>query len=152
MRFFQPRILEWAAISFSRGSCQPRNWIHVSWVSCIAGRFFTTELSGKPGLPTPVFLPGDFHGQRGLAGYSPWGHKESHMSVRLTQAHDCKVRVLFLYTSHLRPVFQNSRKYFPLHLCELWRFKRRRERQARNPACLVHLSVAPLSQPVLPCH
>ena len=75
-----------------------------------------------------------------------------HMSERLTQAHDCKVRVLFLYTSHLRPVFQNSRKYFPLHLCELWRFKRRRERQARNPACLVHLSVAPLSQPVLPCH
>ena len=27
--------------------------------------------------PTPVFLPGESHGQRGLAGYSPWGHKES---------------------------------------------------------------------------
>ena len=27
--------------------------------------------------PTPVFLPGEFHGQRSLAGYSPWGHKES---------------------------------------------------------------------------
>ena len=26
--------------------------------------------------PTPVFLPGKFHGQRSLAGYSPWGHKE----------------------------------------------------------------------------
>ena len=26
---------------------------------------------------TPVFLPGEFHGQRSLAGYSPWGHKES---------------------------------------------------------------------------
>ena len=26
--------------------------------------------------PTPVFLPGEFHGQRSLAGYSPWGHKE----------------------------------------------------------------------------
>ena len=25
--------------------------------------------------PTPVFLPGKFHGQRNLAGYSPWGHK-----------------------------------------------------------------------------
>ena len=24
-------------------------------------------------LPTPVFLPGEFHGQRRLAGYSPWG-------------------------------------------------------------------------------
>ena len=27
--------------------------------------------------PTPVLLPGESHGQRGLAGYSPWGHKES---------------------------------------------------------------------------
>ena len=26
---------------------------------------------------TPVFLPGEFHGQRSLAGYSPRGHKES---------------------------------------------------------------------------
>ena len=23
--------------------------------------------------PTPVFLPGESHGQRSLAGYSPWG-------------------------------------------------------------------------------
>ena len=27
--------------------------------------------------PTPVFLPGKFHGQRSLVGYSPWGCKES---------------------------------------------------------------------------
>jgi len=27
-------------------------------------------------LPTPVFLPGELHGQRSLAGYSPWDHKE----------------------------------------------------------------------------
>ena len=27
--------------------------------------------------PTSVFLPGKFHGQRSLEGYSPWGHKES---------------------------------------------------------------------------
>ena len=26
--------------------------------------------------PTPVFLPGESHGQRSLAGYSPSGHKE----------------------------------------------------------------------------
>ena len=29
------------------------------------------------GHPTPVFLPGESHGQRSLAGYSPWGHTES---------------------------------------------------------------------------
>ena len=28
-------------------------------------------------LPTPVFLPGESHGQRSQAGYSPWGCKES---------------------------------------------------------------------------
>ena len=31
-------------------------------------------------LPTPLFLPGKSHGQRSLAGYSPWGHKESVMT------------------------------------------------------------------------
>ena len=30
--------------------------------------------------PTPVFLPGEFHGQRSLVGYSPWGPKESDMT------------------------------------------------------------------------
>jgi len=30
--------------------------------------------------PTPVFLPGESHGQRSLEGYSPWGHKESNMT------------------------------------------------------------------------
>ena len=29
---------------------------------------------------TPVFLPGGFHGQEHLAGYSPWVHKESDMT------------------------------------------------------------------------
>ena len=27
--------------------------------------------------PTPVFWPGESHGQRSLVGDSPWGHKES---------------------------------------------------------------------------
>ena len=26
--------------------------------------------------PTLIFLPGESHEQRSLAGYSPWGHKE----------------------------------------------------------------------------
>ena len=33
----QARILEWVAISFSRGSSQPRNW---TWISHVAVRFF----------------------------------------------------------------------------------------------------------------
>ena len=35
-------------------------------------------------LPTPVFLPGECHGQRTLAVYSPWDHKESDMPEQLT--------------------------------------------------------------------
>ena len=34
----QGRILEWVAIPFSRGSSQPRDWTHVSWIT---GRFFS---------------------------------------------------------------------------------------------------------------
>ena len=30
--------------------------------------------------PTSVFLPGESHGQRSLAGYSPWGHEEMDMT------------------------------------------------------------------------
>ena len=36
--------------------------------------------------PTPVFLPGEFHGQKSLEGYSPWGHKESDTTEQLTQS------------------------------------------------------------------
>ena len=41
----QARILEWAAILFSRGSFWPRDQTHIS---CLAGEFFTSELPGKP--------------------------------------------------------------------------------------------------------
>ena len=30
--------------------------------------------------PTPVFLPGESHGQSNVTGYCPWGHKESNMT------------------------------------------------------------------------
>ena len=36
------------------------------------------------GQRTTVFLPGESHGQRSLAVYSPWGHKELDMIERLT--------------------------------------------------------------------
>ena len=85
---FQARVLEWVAISFSRGSSQPRNW---TWGSSIAGfTIWATREDGKgsacnagdPALilgweipwrrewqSTPLFLP-DFIGQRSLVGYS----------------------------------------------------------------------------------
>ena len=38
----------------------------------------------KKWQPTPVLLPGKFHGQRSLVGYSPWDHKELDMTEQLT--------------------------------------------------------------------
>ena len=38
----------------------------------------------KEWLPTPVFFPGEFHGQRSLTDYSPWDHRELHTTDQLT--------------------------------------------------------------------
>ena len=45
---FQARILEWVAISFSRGSSQPRDGTQVS---CTAGRFFTDWATREAHFP-----------------------------------------------------------------------------------------------------
>ena len=34
----------------------------------------------REGLPTSVLPPGEFHGERSLAGYAPWGRKELDMT------------------------------------------------------------------------
>ena len=52
----QARKLAWVAISFSRGSFQPRDQ---TWVSALAGRFFTTEPPGKPSLWWTALLETD---------------------------------------------------------------------------------------------
>ena len=36
--------------------------------------------SGRKWQPTPIFLPGESHGQRSLMGYSLWGLKELDMT------------------------------------------------------------------------
>ena len=52
-----------------------------SWVRKISWR--------RAWPPTPVLLPGEFHGRRGLAGYSPWDHK-SQTGVRNFHFHKGK--------------------------------------------------------------
>ena len=34
----------------------------------------------EKGMATQVFLPGEFHGEKSLAGYSLWGHKDLDMT------------------------------------------------------------------------
>ena len=57
--------------------------------------------------PTPVFLSRESHGQRRLAGYSPWGHKESDMTWVTKHKHiyvyththtDIHTHILFCYS------------------------------------------------------
>ena len=40
-------------------------------------------------LPTPVFLPGDFHGQMSLVAYSPWTRKELDTTEQLSLRQLC---------------------------------------------------------------
>ena len=53
-------------------ACQCRRLGSDPWVRRIPWR--------REWQPTPVFLPGEAHGQRSLAGYSPWGRRESDMT------------------------------------------------------------------------
>ena len=58
--------------SFGKESaCNAGDLCSIPW----SGRFPGKEIAKEQ--PTPVFLPEEFHGQRSLVGYSPWGHKES---------------------------------------------------------------------------
>ena len=155
----EARIQKWIAISFSRGSSQPKDRTHVSYSSCIGREilyhwatwetsnstsgYFSREnkninlrrhmnayaglpmwLSGKETAclykryrrhefdpwagkifwrrewqPAPVFLPGEFHGQRSLASYSLWGCNESDIFVYACMHMYSYVRWNIIYNS-----------------------------------------------------
>ena len=66
-----PSWLKWSRISLH---CRrPRFYL---WVGKMPWR--------REWVPTPVFLPGEFYGQRSLVGYSPWGCKQSDSTEQLT--------------------------------------------------------------------
>ena len=48
---------------------------------------------GKKWQPSPVFLPEKSHGQRSLASYSQWGHKESDRAEQLSMSTICMIRL-----------------------------------------------------------
>jgi hypothetical protein len=91
-----------------------------SW-GCRVGRDWATELNWteqcrRPGfdlwvrkilwkrewLPTPVFLPGEFRGQRSLAGYSTRGCKESDTTERLTHTYQNSWKTIVVKITVLR--------------------------------------------------
>ena len=48
---------------------------------CMVNPWVRKILWRRAWQPASLFLPGESHGQRSLAGYSPWGHKESDMTA-----------------------------------------------------------------------
>ena len=75
--FFLPLPSLQASLVAQRLKCLPAMW--ETWVQSL-GREIPRRRKWQP---TPVFLPGESHGQRSLVGYSPWGRKESDMTERL---------------------------------------------------------------------
>ena len=71
--------------------------------------------------PTPVFLPGEFHGQRSLAGYSPWGHKrvrhnlvtkqqqQQHTLIKVAKT----IKRYFFLNSHQEGPLKSRERRFP---------------------------------------
>ena len=74
--------MDWLDLLAVQGTLKSLLQHHSSKASILwCSAFFIVQLSHpywrRHWHPTPVFLPGESHGQRSLAGYSPWGHKES---------------------------------------------------------------------------
>ena len=65
----QVRILDWVAISSSRGSCPPRKW---TCVSC-TGRLILKNSNSKETEAHSNIFSGKSHGQRSQAGYKSMG-------------------------------------------------------------------------------
>ena len=58
---FQARILGWVAISFSRGSSQPRNRTHISYISYIGKRvLYHSHHLGSPFDPVSIYYLGEY--------------------------------------------------------------------------------------------
>ena len=60
-------------------------------------------------LPTPIFLPREFHEQRSLTGYSPWGRKESDTTEWVT---------LTLYWGRRHKILWNGQKSYLCSPCK----------------------------------
>ena len=69
-----------SVVKKKKTACQCRRLGFDPWVRKIPWR--------RKWQPTPVFLPGKFHEQRSLAGYSPWDCKESDTAEWLSM-HTC---------------------------------------------------------------
>ena len=64
--------------------------------------------------PTPVFLPGEPHGHRSLAGYSPWGRR---VKTRLKRLSTHSVYLLIPNSWFIPPSFPLYKQKFIFYVC-----------------------------------
>ena len=70
--------------------------------------------------PTPVFMPGEAHGQRSLVGCSPWGHKESDMTEWLTNTQTQTHRLLVQHGfKWIEKYYAKKKFYSVVSICSL---------------------------------
>ena len=77
------------------------------WVRSLSGE----DPRRRAWQPTPVFSPGESCGERSLAGYSPWGHKESDTTEVTYQERRDPPGVLLKCTRKLQAFGQKDLNY-----------------------------------------
>ena len=82
------------------------------WVGMISSR--------RKWQPIPVLLPGGAYGQRGLMGYSPWGHKERH---RAGQQQCFILYYIILYIKLTNSVLKMKSIFLPLQFYDSFLLK-----------------------------
>ena len=77
------RKIPWrrAQLSGKEPACQRKRLRFYPWIRKIPWR--------RAQQPTPVFLPGESHGQKSLARYSPWGHRRAGHTLAVTVLSAC---------------------------------------------------------------
>ena len=100
-------------------------WIHLFWASIYLW-IIVVHIWRRKWQPTPVFLPGESHGQRSLEGCSPWGLKESNTTERLTRMQWYIVKQILLclyirlafesYSKLLNPLGTTFQRWIEVHL------------------------------------
>ena len=76
---------------------------------------------GRKWQPTPVFLPGEFNGQRSLVGYSPWGCKELDTTEHAhTQTYWLKIDNIMVNIRDIVKYYRRERRCFYWLIICLW--------------------------------
>ena len=80
--------------------------------SSVHSFFKTPQGWSRKWQPTPVFLPGKSHGQRSLAGYSPWGCQRAGHALLTEPAYmQCIIHTFYCCVKQLKIFLQRKKRH-----------------------------------------